>query len=161
MSAPASYAAQMKALLVQQFQTTPRLHGFLAAVAGSFDEFEREAQRVLYLRSLDLASGVQLDLMGDLLGEPRSDRGDPEYRLELTFLVMQNVLQGTPNDFIRLVQALAHTGDVAITENFPASFTLTHTGDDVLDLANRIRPLIPAGVGPVTLVQPGGTEVLA
>lgn len=160
MSAPVSYAAQAKLLLAEQFSESTTLHALLAALALPFEELELQWQKLLYLRGISLSEGAQLDRLGEVLGEPRSDRSDVDYRFELAAVVRQNVHQGTPDAFIELVQYLSGSNEVEYTEDYPAAFTIVNNGELILDLVDRIRPLIPAGVGPVTLTQSDGTVVL-
>lgn len=162
MSAPASYADQARRLLASQFAASANLHAVLAALVAPFQELEVEFQKLLYLRHLSLADGIQLDRLGELIGEARSDRPDVEYRAELRNVILQNVHDGTPDAFIRLVAQLAgaNTSQVEYEEEYPAGFNITNNGELVLDLIERLRPLIPAGVGPVTVTQSNGsTEV--
>lgn len=160
MSAVASYAAQMKALLASQFAGATNLHSLLGALAGPAQDLETTLQRVRYLRSISLAEGVQLDALGELLSEPRAGRQDVEYRLVLRFATLRNACKCTPDDLIRYVQALSGQADVEYIETPPASFEIVNYGPEVLDLNIRMRQVIPAGVGPVTVTQLSGSTVI-
>jgi hypothetical protein len=159
-TAVASYADQMKALLVSQFAGAANLHALLAALAQLPQELETVFQRLRYLRSISLADGVQLDALGELLSEPRAGRQDVEYRAVLRYATMRNACTCTPNDLIRYVQALSGQNDVEYIETPPASFEIVNNGTLVLDLPQRIRAVIPAGVGPVSVTQTSGTVVV-
>lgn len=62
---------KMKSRLLNQFQVSTRLKQLLDVINARFDDGDALLEYLLYYRFLDTASGVWLDIIGDIVGIPR------------------------------------------------------------------------------------------
>ena len=117
-------------------------------------------------RSLNTATGAQLDSLGDILDVERNiNEDDITYRLRLQLKVVENSSNGEPEVIINFVRNLTNSNDVEYRELFPAGVGLTIDGldltipeeklifDNIFDL---VQPLLGAGIQlkEVVLVDP-------
>lgn len=156
-----NHADQSKKLIVSQFQQSPRLLSAVAALMSPIQKLEFELFKLLYLRSLGFSDGAQLDALGDLLTLPRAGRTDAAYRDALIAAVLRNNCNGTPDDIMRYVMAQNGNLPVYFAEVGTAGFVLENRGLSVPGLAQMVRDVAPAGVGPITVTQaPEGPVVV-
>jgi len=64
-------ADKIRSRLASQFKESTRLRGFIEALASEIPGLEVAAFECLVLRTLDAATGAQLDILGVLVGQPR------------------------------------------------------------------------------------------
>lgn len=57
--------------LAGQFAHSPNLKAYLVGVMSEANALEKVFQDILELRSIDTATGKQLDILGELVGQPR------------------------------------------------------------------------------------------
>jgi hypothetical protein len=97
------------------------------------------------------AIGVQLDLLGRIVGEPRNGRTDDQYRIWIQAKIRVNRSSGTIEDLIDIFSIL--TGDqaiVTVVEYYPAKITVKLNGVDIpypSDLNAMLKLARKAGVG--------------
>ena len=99
---------QAKDRLLEQYKGSVTMQGFVDALVNQVQELEGvycdlEDKRL----NIDLAEGVQLDLIGDLVGQPREGRTDPEYRIRLKARIIQNIAEGEPEVIIQVVKLIS------------------------------------------------------
>ena len=82
---------------------------------------------VILGRILDNAIGVQLDIIGKLVGQPRTDASDDRYRTLISARIRINRSSGTPEDLIGVaVLLLATNGEsFKLREEPPAQVRIT------------------------------------
>jgi hypothetical protein len=67
-------------LLIEEFETSEILQRFVKALAKPANELEAVFFDLKNLTNIGSSVGVQLDLLGELVGEERNNRSDDEYR---------------------------------------------------------------------------------
>ena len=148
------HATTRLARLLAQYGVTPRLRSILdifldgtATIGGAtaptgVQSLENLAYQMLALRSVYTATGVNLDIIGKLLGLPRNEYSatDPIYRLLLLVKIMVNRSESTWEEIWIMLGRLGITL-VAGGEYWPAAMRTTVTdmpadpaGDAIWDL---------------------------
>lgn len=115
------HCAEGKVRLLFRYRNKPRLEAVLCTLTDQLSELEVAARDVWVGRQLDTAVGVQLDGIGDIVGEPRKGRTDEVYRIFLRVRILVNRSDGKVEQlYAILVQAFGAV-PMAITEHYPAS----------------------------------------
>jgi hypothetical protein len=110
-------ADEAQSLLLYQFKEAKKLKGLIASlvsplhtIANGIDHF-REG---LHIHEI---SGQWLDILGGIVGQPRSGMSDEEYRKWLKIRIKLNRCHGTPEEVINIVRLLCGNGyPLKITE---------------------------------------------
>lgn len=153
-----SHVAQGIALLIEQFKKKPRIQAMLRSWLKEVDELECAAFDVLLLRSLDTATGAQLDIVGDIVGEARLGRPDDIYEAFIRARISLNNSDGTHEQILEIMRVvLAPQGGtpptMTLTRTPPAAHFLELIDDilqiDPVDAARMFRLATSAGVGAV------------
>lgn len=74
----------------------------IAALTGPANDLEAALQALLTERAVDTAFGVQLDQLGDIVGQPRNGATDDDYRRYLRARIATNRSHGIFEDLIRV-----------------------------------------------------------
>jgi len=138
------------ALLIEQFeQTSPDLNALAAAFIAPFQEEEYVLYDLLTKRNIDDASGVQLDMIGEIVGESRNGRNDETYRTALRLRPILNKSHGEPETLILFLKTKMNTFFIHYYELHPAKVRLSFGSILALpsDLQTQIEAIAPAGVG--------------
>jgi len=180
-----------------QYHDAKKLRALTGAFVDRFQGLEDAAQQLLRERFVDNAIGQQLDELGEIVGEPRLDRGDETYRSAIRLRIILNRSGGEPESVIRFVREAFDAEIVAYTEIYPAKVEIyarigsEGAGDQItvngfelndgnlLELSDgstldvtllsrdvfeaqvdRIREILPAGVGTLYFVESGENIVL-
>lgn len=114
--------------LAGQFQNSPKLTALMAAIVGPLTPLENDADSIIADRWIDTAIGKQLDGCGAIVGEPRLNRSDDDYRAAIRFRVFVNVSNATPTDLIRGLKYLSDPTDCQYLESYPATAILFTNG---------------------------------
>lgn len=149
------HVARALLLLPAQFREKARLEALLSAFIAEAQDLEDALFELLEERGLDAAVGVQLDRLGELLGEERRGLEDSAYRLRLKVRIQRNLAQGEPERMIEVLRLLTGSDVVELWEPFPAVVRITFDGQDVgsdAELKQIMDSLASAGVR-VELVQ--------
>ena len=108
--------------LIGQFKDKEELEGLIASYLIQIQEIEDALSQILTDTTVEASVGAQLDALGSIVGEARSGRNDLQYSTAIRARQILNVSEGTPEDVIALIRAIAGDVGVEITEFFPASF---------------------------------------
>ena len=65
------HEAQAISRLLTQFREAPQLQGYIKALMSEANPIECALIDLLNLRSIDTATGAQLDVIGEIVGQPR------------------------------------------------------------------------------------------
>lgn len=65
------YLSVSRDRVTEQFRDKPVFDRYLRLLMSGFEEAQEVARQVQQLRSIDSATGVQLDILGDIVGRPR------------------------------------------------------------------------------------------
>ena len=125
------WATRLKSRLFEQFkdeETHPNFHAIVEAIAARAQDIENVAQQVYTITSIDDSEGVQLDVLGRIVREPRGGKTDALYRLFIRAKVRANRSSGTHEDLYAVLVALFGPGtEATITPAPPAGIVVTIT----------------------------------
>lgn len=163
----ADWCAVAKSWLLSQFQDKARLTAWICVYSKAFDDIEQALADLEQLRSIDTAFGVQLDILGFLVGlERESWEDDDDYRLALIAWALATITDGLADDLIRVAQAyLDGRSTVTYLEDYPQTVRLT-VDDQVLNydqghrLARIVRQAAPVSVDFALLYRPVGLPII-
>jgi hypothetical protein len=128
------HVTEALANLLEQFRDKTSVERFLDIYIRQVADLERVFFELAELRFLDTAEGAQLDGIGQIVGEARQSRADPEYRIALSVRITLNLSQGLREDIIEIILGiLGPSTTVEIEEYYPAAF-----------LARILDPIDPA-----------------
>ena len=131
------HVAQALGRLAEQYKNKPLIAGMVAALVQQFQDLDDAAWQLAtecYLyNDAELggatvyyeAEGLQLDVLGVILGMRRQALTDDEYRLVLRAQVKLNRSSGTTEELLTIFHALLPT-DVVVAKTWPPAYvTLT------------------------------------
>ena len=139
-----------------QYTEADTLQALTTLWAERMQALEDAAWSVLTERWIAPAAGVQLDELGDIVGEPRLGRTDETYRDALEVRISINRSGGEPERIIEFLTRIAGANQVLYQEVYPAKIELFVGGDVSLEQAQRVREIVPAGVGTIYISESGG-----
>jgi Protein of unknown function (DUF2612) len=89
----------------------------IQALAGPAQDLENALQQLLLDRTVSTATGVQLDLLGRVVGQARLGLDDTDYRRTLQARIATNGSRGNAESLIRVAVLLVQdaTGDAVVT----------------------------------------------
>lgn len=117
------HVEEAKANLLDQFKQKPNLEKLLEIYVRQIEDAERVAFELKEERFITTSVGEQLDGIGQIVGEARQGRTDPEYRVAIATRINLNLSSGRREDIIRMILGVVGaTTTVQIIEYFPAAF---------------------------------------
>jgi hypothetical protein len=109
-AAPVDYVADWKGRLTSrlymQFRNKVTWGLWIVLLARQFQDLEDSGQTLTSLLDIDALAGIQLDILGVIVGQPRIGVDDPTYRLYLRARAASNRSTGTPEDLYVVFRAL-------------------------------------------------------
>lgn len=147
------HASEGIGLLLEQFHSSPLLQTLVEVLMGQVQDCEGVAWQLLTERTLDYATGDQLEGLGLIVGEPRNGRDDDEYRVALRVRIAVNRSNGKPEEILNVLDLIFSGAlDAQVREYYPASFTIDlhnpAVAPNTADVVVRfLRDAKPAGVG--------------
>jgi hypothetical protein len=96
------HAEQAIAHLIEFFRNGPRNQAFLRAVCEQITVVENLFFDLYSKTFLDTAEGVQLDQLGEIVGEARQDRTDDQYRAAIRIRVLVNRSSGKTEELLEI-----------------------------------------------------------
>ena len=139
-----------------QYSEAETLHALTTLWAERMQALEDAAWSVLTQRWIEPAEGVQLDELGAIVGEPRLGRTDATYRDALETRISINRSGGEPERIIEFLLRIAGAEQVLYQEIYPAKIELFVGGEVSFDQVQRVREIVPAGVGTIYITEAGG-----
>lgn len=121
-------------LLIEQFKRSPDLKSVVSIFTDQMQTVENTNDNLIMSRLIDTSEGVQLDGIGDIVGEPRNGRSDDAYREAIKFKTFINASNGEPNRLLDILKNITNGTDASILEFFPASAFLFTDGTPSADL---------------------------
>ena len=143
---------------MSQYGDAVGLQGLITAIVNPCQDIEYELNDLNVQRQLSQAFGVQLDLIGTIVGLTRPPgASDDTYRNDLYAQIKINVSQGQPEQAIQTYQLFTAASLVILTEFFPAevmieSDYLPPDQQAVDGLLKILTDVLPAGVRAMGIV---------
>lgn len=145
------HPAQAVARLSQQFKTKPLIVALLKSWVTQVQELENALWDLREMRTLSTATGIYLDEIGAIVGQPRNGMDDDTYRVWISARVLVNRSSGTTEQVIGFVKKLVgESVEVWLDEQYPAAFAIQVGGIDPakgVEIARLLQLAKPAGVG--------------
>lgn len=113
--------------LRQQYKDLPNVEGIISSFTDQAQKLEDAIQPFFDRLNIDISEGLQLNLIGEIVGQPRNGQTDDNYRVFLKGKIATNVSEGTPEELISIYAILSQSTLVFSQEIFPASFSLMST----------------------------------
>jgi hypothetical protein len=145
-------------LLVEQFITKPRINELVRIFARQVQELEYVLADMLRIKNVNMATGDQLDILGEYVGEERNGRNDNDYRQAIILRSFLNKSNGEPETIIQYAQAITNATDIKYIPIYPGKVLLQIITNFIVDAATieQIQKIAPAGVKIlVSIVQEG------
>jgi hypothetical protein len=141
-----THAQEARDRLVEQFKGKVNLPAVLDAFSAQTQDDEAVYFDLLINRALATSVGVQLDGLGDIVGEERLGRSDDDYRLAIRAQIRKNVTSGTGDEILSII-ALLTSNTHELIEYFPAGLKIVFDDElpeDPIQLAGNLG--VAAGV---------------
>lgn len=116
----ADHSSQAIDRLTSQFKDKEKISGFISAFVDQVQELETVFQDLLSDRSLNQASGEQLDGLGRIVGIERGGRNDADYKNLIIAKIGQNTSKGLAENLINVFILLTSSSRVHFIEYYPA-----------------------------------------
>lgn len=151
--------------LPAQFNTKPKIRAMLTAFANPAVTIENALFQLLTQRAIDTSEGVQLDAIGEIVGQPRAGLIDNQYRLYLRARIATNKSRGTVEDLIRIATLILDdaTITVRIETIGPASVEMQLLGAAITNtragiMISFLHDAVAAGVRLDLISSPGEVD---
>lgn len=141
------HAEQALGRLVSQYETTTRLQAIIEIEASQTQGVENAIWGMLTEKWIDDASGVQIDSLGAIVGEPRLGRSDEAYVAAIFIRIALNSGGGQPEIIMTFLRFILDINDVQLLEVFPANIQVFVDSSIDQQIASRLRRIIGAGIG--------------
>jgi len=151
-----NHVEQAKSRLTSQYQNTQGLLRYIEIIATRIQVLEDAMFTLLTDRWLENAEGVQLNLIGQIVGEGRLGRNDETYKEALDTRITLNISGGEPERIIDYLVRVFGAADVRYKEMYPAKIQVFVGTTISFGEAQNLRRIIPAGVGTVYVEETGG-----
>jgi hypothetical protein len=104
-------------------EATTNIEKLIETYVTQIQDLEQVFFQLVNLRTIDTSEGVQLDGIGQIVGEDRFGRNDTDYRVAIKGRIRLNLSNGTIEDIIAVIRAQIGDKQVVVTEDsFPAHF---------------------------------------
>jgi hypothetical protein len=148
------HLARLRARLPSFMAGGSNFDTLLSILAARFQDIESTLGDLFALRSINTASGAQLDGIGQIVNLPRTfGQSDSDYRLSLAASLLSLSKSGTPEEVIFAYLSITGAPTVTLTEIYPATFQLsgiptvdTTDASVAAAITSTIRQIKAAGV---------------
>lgn len=118
-----NWQTRVEELLPTQFYDRPRFQALARTIGATAQEVEGLYTELLWGQTLGLATGVQLDRWGALVGQQRLGLTDEEYRGFIQARIIANTTHGVINDYLAIMQLILGALAVWYIPMHPAGFS--------------------------------------
>ena len=101
-----THEADAVARLVYQYVNKPNMEALAGIIGARAQTLEDATWELVTKRTIAAGTGMQLDDLGAILGEPRQGRTDADYRIYLSARILLNKCSGTPDQIIVLFETV-------------------------------------------------------
>lgn len=147
-----NHVEQAKERLIQQYKGKTRIEGLIEAAVAGKQDLEDTATQLNTLRSVDTATGAQLDGIGEIVGvEREGGQSDADYRVRIKAQIGINLSQGQPERIISTFQVLKEAELVLLQQLQPAAIGISSEAtfvdqEEVDEILEILESISPAGV---------------
>lgn len=144
------YVDQGLARFIDQYREKPRLAAFAASFLNRTQERENATWDVIQKRLLPNATGVQLDVLGKLVGQSRDGQADDTYRLYINVRIIINRSHGRRPAVMTILQML-EGARFEYGEAYPAAVSIRYLATTTIDASVLFALVALALAGGVAL----------
>lgn len=141
-----THVADAKARLMHQFKDKANLEALLDAITAQVQTLEDDMMDLSDVLDIDLMTGVNLDNIGEIIGQDREGRSDANYRIAMRERIAANSSSGTPDEIITAFASITGAANVDYDEDPPAGFVIYGDGAQPTSLLQAMDDAAPAGV---------------
>jgi hypothetical protein len=118
---------EAESLILNQFAKSQKLKGLILGLVKPFQDALDSIESLHYGRYVDQANGETLDIIGQLVGQPRNGLDDENYRPWIKVRIHLNNCSGTPDSVLTILAILfdSTTTNVRMEELPPKSVRFT------------------------------------
>jgi hypothetical protein len=140
---------------IEQFKNKPDLESLLRTYLAQLQDVEDALFEIILERVLDNAVGVQLDTLGEIVGQSRGALTDPRYRIAIKARIAINLSHSTSPDVIRVLLLLLEEFGEAfrLRDEPPAQLRV-----EVIDSLQSVDPDLAHAL--LELADPAGVRLL-
>ncbi len=147
-----THTADAQARLITQYQGSENMEAIVSAFGEQIQNAEDTLYDVLVQSAIDDAIGLQLDDIGDIVGQKRQGMEDAEYRTFVRARIKANRSSGRPEELIEILylilsgQPVPPSDPIMYRELYPASIEMESsevTSSATIiwrDFLNRAKP---------------------
>lgn len=119
-----THVADARARIIHQFRGLTNYQTILDAIVDQIQDFEDASFDLFDLLDIDVMTGVNLDTIGEIVGEARQGKTDANYRIAIRQAISTRYGSGTPDELITLFQYLTGStlGDIDYYPDYPAGY---------------------------------------
>lgn len=144
---------------LSQFRNKPLLAALLRSYLNRVQELEDATWEVILNRLLDNAEGVQIDVIGRIVGRGRNNLGDADYKIAVRAQIRINRSSGRPEDVIDVARLSLPPGfTLSYEEIYPAAIYVQIYGGVDFNIDVLYQNLVRAKAGGVKLWLVFSTE---
>lgn len=97
---------EAESLMLYQFSQSPKLKSLLRGLVKPFNDADDELAKLHNGHYVDKAQGATLDIIGSIVGQPRFDMSDDDYRPWIKVAICLNNSAGTPENVLTILSIL-------------------------------------------------------
>lgn len=120
------HVAKALSRLPEQLKNSTVLISLIRALLSPAQEIEEVFYALLALKSIDDATGAQLDLIGKLVGQARGGNLDDDYRKFIRVRLSVNKSRGLRSDYIKIISLLYPTAKIEVRARGGAAEVTIH-----------------------------------
>jgi len=129
-------------VVLSQLRDKPRFATLMGILARPFQELEDVFWDVYEKTQLPNAQGVQLDMIGRLVLEPRDGLNDSDYRSIIRIKLLVLLSHGTGPELVAIMNKFLLTSNFDYDELYPATITITIYDAVSADRLARMKRLL-------------------
>jgi len=145
------HLANLPSKVLTQYKTSPKFFALLEPFVENLNDFESEFEKFRTTLTIESATGLNLDKIGDILNAKTRPADDETYRKNLYALVFAYNSEGTALDIVRLFQTVVTAEVIQLREIYDAKFQVhlkePAASTDYQFLYRAMRLAKPSGVG--------------
>ena len=160
-----NHVEQALARLTHQFKDSTKLRALLSALVAPSQEIEDALWQLLTERGVETAVGLQLDKIGEIVGQERGGLSDSVYRKYIRARIAANRSDGIVDDLIFVTRAVLNddAAVIQIEPQYPAAvvvrvFSLSVTAETAVALIKFLKAAVAAGVRILLEFVSGGDD---
>lgn len=129
---------------IEQFKGKTNLDALMAAWVQQVQDLEDALFEIRDETNIDNAVGVQLDVLGRIVGVDREGRTDADFRVAINARIGLNIGSGTIEEILEQIVALGAT-NIEFLDVYPAAFDIeindaVTNGSEIANVVNDAKP---------------------